>query len=241
MNLKEQGLNAVNSFRGEATSEASRLVYNGSATLFSNVIKTELEPNKYILTDLGSHRGEFLEDLLNLLPEYTFETIAVDVNSCDLKENKADKKFISDLSKLDMNDKSVDATIIRYALSWNDLENQKNIIKEIKRITKKIAIIQHQGANSEHPEELWNASRQLFSGTVPKLKRDKFFFSTPKQVEEFMNELEITFEKVQEEEVKGLSDLLIEKYDLSEEDSHNTKDILKNSDYVVKSAWVLRF
>lgn len=241
MNLKEQGLNAEAVFHGKVISEASRSVYGESVSLFSKIIHSELRAGEYSLADLGSHKGELLDDLLKVLPEYTFKTIAIDVNADDLKSNNANQKIVSDLSRLQLADKSVDVVIARYALAWNDLENQEDILREIKRVTKKIAIVQHQGAKSENPEELQSASKHLFDGIIPQLKRDKFFFSTPEQIEGIMRGLEINFEKIEEEYVKGLASLLIEKYNLSEDHAFKVKEILKNSDYVIKATWILRF
>lgn len=162
MNPKEQGVNAENIFHGEATSEVARLVYKESTPLFSKAISQNLEPGEYILADLGSHKGEFLQDLKANLTQYKFKTIAVDVNKDNLESNDADHKIISNIAEIDLADKSVDITIVRYALAWNSIEDQKKILREIERITRHIAVIQHQGANSEQPLGLQKASKELF-------------------------------------------------------------------------------
>ena len=241
LNIKEQGVNAETVFHGEALSEAGRLIYKESAPIFAQAIRSNLKAGEYVLADLGSSKGEFLEDFLSLLPEYTFNTIAVDVNVRDLEVNIAHEKVLSNISQLALANKSIDVTLARYALAWNDLETQKEILKEIKRTTKHLAIIQHQGANSVHAEGLQARSRQLFGGIVPQLQRDKFFFSTPEQLEHFMKELDISFERIQERDVPGLSNLFIEKYNLSEVDAHNTQAILSGADYVTQAAWILKF
>jgi ubiquinone/menaquinone biosynthesis C-methylase UbiE len=241
MNIKEQGISADTIFHGEVTLEAVRLVYKESASLFSSLIRECLPQGNYEMADLGSHKGGFLKDLTELLPEYKFHTIAVDVNEDDLKVNIADQKIQSSLLQLSIENKSIDVTLARYVIAWNTLEQQKEILKEISRITKRIAIIQHQGANSNNPTELQNASIELFNGVVPLLKRENFFFSTSAQLEEYMRELNIKFKNVQHQNVKGLSDILIEKYKLSENDIQKVKQILKNSDYVDQTTWVLEF
>jgi len=241
MNQKEQGINAEKIFHGENESEAVRLMYRESVGLFSNVIKSKLVPGSYNLADLGSHRGEFLNDLTSLLPEYNFKTIAVDVNEDDLVLNIATEKVISDLTKILISDKSVEVTIARYALAWNNLENQKKILDEIKRITSKIAVIQHQGANPEIPEGLQNSSKLLFGGVIPQLKRENFFFSNPRELEKYMKDIGLNYEILQDRNVPGLSDIFIEKYKLSPEESKKVKDILDGNDYVRQTTWILKF
>lgn len=241
MNLKDQGENSHTIFHGNTESEASRLMYRGSALLFSEIIRSNLKNNEYTLADLGSSKGEFLNDLIKHLPEYNLKTIAIDINEDDIKINNADKKIVTNLTNIPLDDKSVDITTARYVLSWNNIADQKKIIEEIKRITKHIAIIQHQGANTNHPNSLQESSKILFNGIIPQLKRDNFFFSTSTQIEDFMNGLNISFKKIQERDVEGLSNIFIEKYNLSEIDTKQVKEILRNSDYITQSTWVLNF
>lgn len=243
MNIKEQGEYSEVMFRGENSSRAAELVYSESVKLFSDAIIATLPEGRYSIADLGSSKGEFFKNLLNseTLTNFTFDTIAVDVNEDDISANSAESRIVSDLQSLSLADKSVDIILARYALAWNNLEGQRKILEEIKRVTKGIAIIQHQGANSENPEGLQDASLQLFSGIIPTLKRDAFYFSSAEQLEEIMKELNISFERIQNRDVDGLSSIFIDKYDLSEEDAQTTVDCLKGSDYVTQTAWILRF
>jgi hypothetical protein len=243
MNLKEQGLNASDLFVGHSSSKPTELLYKESSSLFAELIKSrEFVPEKeYVLADLGSHRGDFLKEVLSLMPEYHFKTLAIDINADDLEQNIADEKMVSDLNVLKLENKSIDITFARYVLAWNNLEKQKEILLEIKRITKGLAIIQHQGAKESGGEILQAASKVLFSGAVPELKREDFFFSTVSQIEEALNKLDISYEKVQDRNVEGLSALLIEKYSLSEDNANLVKDILKECDYVTQVCWVLTF
>jgi hypothetical protein len=241
MKSKDQGVNAESVFHGESKTEASSLIYKESAPFLSGIISKNLLIGNYKLADLGSHKGEFLQDLVRLLPYYNFDTLAVDINQNDLELNPANKKLLSDLSALDIPNKSIDVTIARYALAWNLIEAQRQILAEIKRTTTKIAIIQHQGSKNEYPNKLQNASENLFGGVVPVLKRDVFCFSTSEQIEIFMKELGINFERLQDREVKGLSDIFVEKYSLSEEDALKVKSILSESDYVRQTTWILKF
>lgn len=243
MNIKEQGEYSEVMFSGEITSDAAELIYSQSVQLFSEAILASLPQGEYSIADLGSSKGEFFTKLLDSenLKGYKFHTIAIDVNEDDIKQNNAESNIVSDLQSLSLADKSVDIILSRYALAWNNLEGQRKILEEIKRVTKGIAIIQHQGANSEHPEGLQDASLQLFSGIIPALKRDEFYFSTAEQLEVMMKELGINFERIQNRDVDGLSSIFIDKYDLSEEDAQTTVDCLRGSDYVTQTTWILKF
>jgi ubiquinone/menaquinone biosynthesis C-methylase UbiE len=239
---KIQGMLAEKLFHGISNNKTIKLVYGESANLFSDVIKKEYKNNKkYNLLDLGSHKGEFLQDLLTKLPEYDFNTTAVEFNNFDLEQNIADNKILSDVKKIPTEDKKFDITISRYVLAWNSLDNQRKIISEMKRLTKGIVILQHQGADNDNPEELQNSSRELFSGVVPTLKRDEFYFSTEKELENILKEDNIKYKIIQDRKIEGLAELLIEKYSLSEEDSIKVKNILEDSNYIVQSTFILDF
>lgn len=140
-----------------------------------------------------------------------------------------------------MEDKSVDVSVMRYALAWNIYEKQREVLSEVKRITKKIAVIQHQGADSLNPVELQDASSKLFDGRVGNLKREGFYFSTSSEVEEMMGNLDIKYVKVDERKIPGLSTLLALKYNLSDEDQKRVVEILGECDYVVSTTWILKF
>lgn len=244
MNPKEQGDNSLKMFRGESISSAAFSIYSESAPLFAGVITKYMQTiggGEHFIADLGSHKGAFLQDLLSRFPQYKFHSIAIDVNGDDLSENPAEIKINSDLTNINLPDKSVDIVVCRYVLAWNDLESQNKIISEIKRVGRGIGIIQHQGAESENPGPLQNASKDLFSGVVSKLKRENFFFSTPDQIENLLLSQGVEFECIQDRKVPGLSELLIEKYELSGEDAENVKRILRDSDYVNQTTWILKF
>ncbi|MEI8339102.1 MAG: methyltransferase domain-containing protein [bacterium] len=241
MNQKDQGANADILFHGEGSTEAIKLIYKESAQFLTNKLKEKLNPGEYTLADLGSHKGAFLTDFISLLPDYNFITTAIDVNGDDLKDNQAMKKIISNLKNIPVSDKAFDVVIARYSIAWNTFEDQNKILTEIKRITKKIAIIQHQGADSDNPIPLQTASEKLFSGIIPKLKRNEFFFSTPKHIEGFMQELDLNFEKIQDRKVEGLSGVLAERFKLTDVEALETKKILEGSDYITQSAWIINF
>ncbi len=241
MLAKIQGILAEKLFHGFSGNQTIKLVYGESSELFAKIIQKEFIKGIYSLLDIGSHKGEFLQDLLENLGEYNFDTTAVEINDFDLSQNIAKNKVLSDVKKIPLDDKNFDITVSRYVLAWNSLENQKKIISEIKRLTKGVAIIQHQGADKDNPEELQKSSSELFSGIVKPLRREEFYFSTESEIENILKEEDVKYEIIQSRKVEGLAELLIEKYSLSDDEAEKTKEILKNSNYIVQSTFVLDF
>lgn len=238
---KIQGIFAEKLFHGLSGNKTIKLVYGESADLFSKIITNTFKRGQYSLLDLGSHRGEFLDDVIKKLPEFTFSTTAIDINEEDIKINSAQNKITGAITNLPFDDKSFDITLARYCLAWNNVDDQIKILNEIKRVTKDIAIIQHQGADKNNPVPLQKASKALFSGSVDLLKRDDFYFSTTNEIKQWLDNTGIKYEVVQERKVEGLSGLLIEKYSLDESNKKITKDILQDCDYILQSTFVLDF
>ncbi len=236
-----QGDKASQMFRGKGQSSAAQLFYAESADLFADAIKKNLKPGKYSLVDLGGHKGEFLGEVLAKLSEYDFDSLVIDVVDGVDAGLKA-KKIKGDIRNTGLTDKSVDIVIMRYVLSWNLFEDQKSVLEEISRICRGICVIQHQGANNENPKLLQTASAKIFSGSIiPRLKRDKGFFTESGQVEKWLNELGIDYEKIQERTVETLSETFIEKFALTSEEARNLKETLSGCDYINQSAFVLNF
>lgn len=238
MDKKFQGTGSRSMFHGETENKTIKKVYGESAQIFSNTLKDNLEAGEYSLIDLGSHKGEFLHDFLKTCPSsLNFETTAVDVNEDDLKENLADNKFLADLTNLPFKDKAFDVTFARYAIAWNSIADQEKILDEIVRITKKIAIIQHQGASSRQPQKLQKSSNELFSGVVPVLKREKFCFTSSREIKSILNKIGVRYKIIQNRKVKNLSELLIEKYQLPVSEAEVVKKILRGTDYIYQTTF----
>lgn len=87
-----------------------------------------------------------------------------------------EKKNTADLTKIPLEDNGVDIGMARYVLVWNDSEKQQAILKEISRIIKNFAIIQHAGADNENPDDWRKNTNELLSGIIPKIKRSGHFF-----------------------------------------------------------------
>ncbi|HLD38358.1 hypothetical protein A2996_02190 [Candidatus Campbellbacteria bacterium RIFCSPLOWO2_01_FULL_34_15] len=238
---KIQGAFSEKLFHGFSTNKTIKLIYGESSKLFSDIIKNEFKKGKYTLLDIGSHKGELLRDLMLNLTEYDFNTTAIDLDNLDLNKNIADYKIISDAKQIPLENKKFDITISRYVLAWNSLEDQIKIISEIKRLTKGIAIIQHQGADKKNPDELQISSHKLFSGIVELLERKDFYFSTEAEIEGILKKENIKYKIIQSRKINGLAELLIEKYSLQDNDAKKTKETLKNSDYIIQSTFILDF
>jgi SAM-dependent methyltransferase len=190
---------------------------------------------------MGGHKGEFLKELLDELPEYHFDPIIIDVVEGIDPDLKA-KKIIGDIKSTNFPDKSFDLIIVRYVLAWNRMENQKPILKEISRLCRGICIIQHQGADSADPLPLQNASAKIFSGEViPRMKRDEGFFTESRLIEQWMKELEINYSKIMERRIETLSETFIEKFGLDQSESELIIKTFANCDYINQSTFLLDF
>ncbi len=238
--MNDQGTNSIQAFHGKGKANAIKLFYGDSASLFAKLIRNNLKAGKYTLVDLGGHKGEVLGDMLPLLPEYEFDAVVIDkVQGMD--EGVKARKIVGDIINNEIPDKSVDVVLMRYVLPWDSYDNQKLIIKEVQRICRGFAIIQHQGAMSKDPKPLQNASLKLWSGRVEALKRDFGFFTEAKQVEAWMTELSINFEKLDQKYIETLSEMFIEKFNLNDTDAQTTKDILSGCDGIEITTWLLKF
>lgn len=238
------GEKASNIFKGESNdSLAMNKLYNESTEYFSNIIKDKLS-NKdkiYKLADFGSFRGELLGNILDKLPDYKFSTTAVDINEDALKENlSAQEKIVATLDKIPLEDKSMDIIICRYALQWNNIEEQQKILKEIARITKGFAIIQYAGPDNNNPDKWREKIDDLLTGKeISKLRRAGYYFSSRNEIEGWMKENKINFERLMERKVKNVSDVFIKKYNLNDNESLKTKEILGDKNYIIQTTWLI--
>ena len=191
---------------------------------------------------MGSFQGELLKNIVGLLPEYDFEKIAVDINEKALRKNKiADSTLVSNLNSLPIENKSVDLTLTRYTLHWNEWETQEKIISEIKRVTKKFAIVQIAGCTKKDEQDYWAQMKKLFSGEIPILKRKHSFWCSDETLEEEFRKQKINFKKVEELRIPQVSENIIFKYSLKENEARRVREILGKKDYVIRITYVLFF
>jgi len=239
----EQGENSSKVFSGEMNkSETTKELYGQSAEFFANIIREKLTPDReYKLADLGCYGGELLQNILDFLPEYQFNTIGIDCEKNLANNKSAEEKIVADLEQIPLADKSVDVAISRYTLAWNNAEKQKEILKETSRIVHDFAIIQHAGADGEN-SDAWRAKfDDLFDGNeVPSCKRVGYYFSSREEIEKWMNENKIEFKRIAERRVEAVSNVFIERWALNETDSEKTRHVLSDKDYIIQTTWLIK-
>lgn len=240
----EMGENTSKVFSGEGTSLAVKEMYAESAPFFAELIKNNLSEREepYSLLDIGTSRGEFLKEIIDRLPGYHFNTFGTDINEKALQENKTvENKIISNLASLPFEDNSMDVGTMRYILSWNTPEQQAQILKEVNRVMKRFTIVQHGGAPRENADAWRDRVSDFLGGNeIPKVKRTGYYFASVDEIEEWMTECGINFEKVNERLVQNMSDIFIERHNLPEEEGRKAKEILANQDYIIQATWLLK-
>ncbi len=240
----EMGKNSSRVFSGEAFLPTNNQVYRESAGLISEIIKSNLiERKSYTLLDLGSASGELVENIIKLLPDFSFKITAVDVSKAALDQNKVSAvKITADLTNIPIESDKFDISIMRYVLQWNPLDDQEKIIKEVLRLTNGIAIIQHVGpdhANRIHWRQI--ASEMFNHKNLPKLHRNFYFFSSAEEVEAIYIKNNISFKRIQNRTIESFSDIFIERFNLNEHETILLKKILEGQDHIEQALWLLDF
>ncbi len=240
--VPQMGKGAPFAFGAKSSLKAIQDGYAGTAGFFAHEIISRLPNNKkYSLLDVGTSRGELLNELLVCLADYQFNTIGVDLDPVVLEENKiAGKKIIASATSLPFKDKSIDVLIARYIIQWNSPEEQKKILTEIRRVVNNFALIEHAGASDKNPDKWREMSNHLFSGVeIPKLKRVGHYFYSQSELENIMKELGVNFERINERRVDNYSDVFAVRYNLSKEEIQLTKEILGDYDYFIQTDWII--
>lgn len=238
---QNMGENTSRIFSGKGASKAAKETYAETQKIFANEIRKQLTPNKeYTIADLGSFRGELLGQLSKELSEYRFKTIAVDINKSALEGNPASVKILADAGRLPFEDKSIDVEVARFLLQWNSWKNQQNILREIVRTTKQFAIVEHAGSANEDSDEWRKRIASLFNGIkIPKLKRSGYFFSSREEIERFMRQSGIYFERIREKVITNVTDIYTERYNLNPTENTMAKEILGDKDFFVQTDWII--
>ncbi len=241
LETQEMGKNTSKVFSGQAESKASQEAYNETPILFSNEIKKRLPSNReYSMADIGSFKGELVNKLLEFIPEYNINTIAVDINQEALSKNNLNKKIIASAENMPFEDNSINIEIVRFVLQWNSFERQKRIIREIARTTKNFALVEHGGCDNHNPDTWRQKMDMLLDGKeIPKLKRGEHFFSSRDEIEEIMRNENIKFERIKEKTINDIADIYTERYGLNEDENKKAKDILGNSNFFIQTDWII--
>jgi len=240
--IPDMGAKTSDVFAGKGESETNREVYGETAKLFADQIRQRLPVRKepYTIADIGSFQGELMNNIIQLLPEYKFDTIAIDINEEALFKNTAVKKIVAKAEDLPFKDGSVDVAIMRYVLQWNNAEKQQEILKEIVRTIKNFALIEHVGADTFETEKWRKRLDDLFDGQeVPKMKRGEHFFSSEDEVEKWMQQSNIAFDKLKDKRIENGMDVYIERYGLDEEDAKKSREIMGDKNYFIQTDWVI--
>jgi ubiquinone/menaquinone biosynthesis C-methylase UbiE len=239
--VQNMGENTSKVFSGEAKTKAAQEAYNESPEVFSEEIKKRLPPDKeYTIADIGSFKGELLDKLLEMVPNYKFRTIAIDVNQDALNKNSLQGKIVANADSLPFENGSIDIEVVRFLLQWNYWERQKQIIREIARTVKEFALVEHGGADNENSNEWREKMDRLFKGVeVPKLKRGEHFFSSRDEIEQMMRDEGIKFERIRERIIEDIAEIYSERFGLNEQESAKTKEILADKNFFVQTDWII--
>jgi ubiquinone/menaquinone biosynthesis C-methylase UbiE len=239
----DMGSNTSKVFSGETLSQTNIEMYGQTAEFFAGEIRERLplRDEPYTVIDVGAFQGELLADILEKLPEYHFKTIAVDINEQALRKNMASEdKIVAHAEALPFADKSIDIAIVRYLLQWNDAEKQKQILKELSRTIKEFALVEHVGSDIVDTDEWRNRMDKLLDGSeVPKLKRAEYFLSSRDEIEEWMQQNGIKFERLKDRIIQNVADAFIERFALDNEDADKTKQVLGDKNQIRQTDWIV--
>jgi len=241
--VQEQGEKASEMFSGVSLKESVKSLYSESADLFAGILKSRLDANggPYRLLDMGSFKGDLIggiKNRLNGIPK--LDITGVDINAEALNQNDfVDHKVVSDVARMPFIDGDFDVAVARYVLPWNELKNQKVIIHEIARVINKFGVIQHAGADNLDTEKWQKVFHSIFDGSIEKLRRQVYYFASANELEEFMEEMGIKFERSQHRRIDSVSDVFIDKYGLNENESKRVIDALGDSNYIYQTTWII--
>jgi ubiquinone/menaquinone biosynthesis C-methylase UbiE len=240
-NIRPQDMGRATSkvFSGRTESETTRKMYAETPTFFAEKIRNLLDAREpYVFADVGAASGEMMTNLRKLLPEYSLKVIAVDIDAGSLDRNIADEKLVANAEELPF--ESVDVIVMRYVLQWNNLERQKKILNELTRSIRKFALVEHIGADSNDSDEWRKYIDELFRGKdVPQLKREDYFLSSSAEIEKWMSEQGIRFERLRERRIDDAANAFIERWKLDERDAVETRRILGEKNYLQQTDWII--
>lgn len=241
---KIQGVDTSRVFSGKSTHPAMMQIYGESDSYFAQIIRQRLPvtEEQYHMGDFGSFKGELLHNVCKNLQcaGYTIKTTALDRSETALQNNPAHEKIVTSLTRTPLDNGSFDMSICRYALAWNSLEEQGNILSELSRVNKHFAIVQHVGADVQDSEAWRERINYLLSGKdIPRLNRENHYFSSLEEIEDLMRQRDIRFERLEEKRIEKVSQVFIERYSLNQQESELAKKIMADKDYIVRSTWLI--
>lgn len=238
-----QGDGATEIFSGESKNTVVEKMYGESAPYFAEIIRNFLVARElsYEILDIGTFRGELLSKVITELGEqYRFNKTGIDLEKDALVgNNNLDEKILGDAADMPFSDKAFDVVLCRYVLQWNNVDRQKQIISELQRVNRGFVIIQHAGSGDEDADEWKEKIHELVFGGVPKVSRAQGYFSSPSEIERWMEELNISFKRLQYRRLDGLSSVFAEKYKLTKEEENKVSEILGDKNYIYQTTWIV--
>jgi ubiquinone/menaquinone biosynthesis C-methylase UbiE len=241
--VPDMGDNTSRVFAGETQSNANIEMYQQTAEFFADEIKKRLPVRdaSYTMIDVGSFQGELLANIIEKLSEYHFETTAIDINQQALRKNfSSDSRVVAHAEALPFDNQSVDIAIVRYVLQWNSAEKQKQILMELARTVKEFALVEHLGSDVIDAEEWRGRMSKLFDGSeIAKLKRVDYFLSSRDEIEEWMQQNGIKFERLKDRVIENVADAFIERFSLNSDEAEKTKQILGDKNYIRQTDWIV--
>ena len=238
---QNQGESTSVVFAGKGRSPASRRIYAESAQLFATLIAECLacDERPYVLADIGSYKGELLAEVLGYLPRHRFSTVAVDINADAMRDNPADRRIVADAAGTGLSDKVADVAICRYVLQWNMPDKQRQILRELERISKHAVILQHFGSDVGAHEHRTRIDTVLSGTKVPQLRREDYYMSTAQEIEAWLAEQGLAFQRRSHIKISHVSDSFVDRYNLTGIDARRVKEALGDYDYIVVTTWIL--
>jgi len=230
-------------FAGHGVSAINRLLYAQTAPLFAEQVRSRLPATAkpYRLLDIGTFKGELLGNILEAMPEYRFQTVGIDIDERALNSNgAAEFRILGSADRIPLGDRSVDLAISRYVLQWNDPERQKEILHEVSRTIRHFSLLTHNGPEAVNAADWRGKQDLLFTGVaIPRLKRHGCFFASPAEIEQWLDELGIPYDRLDSRTLEGVDAMYQERYALDAGEAAQVRSILGDHNYVAHSDWIL--
>jgi len=101
-------------------------------------------------------------------------------------------------------------------------------------------LVEHGGSPGEKTEEWRSRWEKIYDGSeVAKMKRTGHFFSSSDEIEQWMTEQGIKFERIKERRIDKMSSAYEERYNLSEEELGKLREIVGDDDFYILTDWII--
>jgi SAM-dependent methyltransferase len=215
-------------------SEVAKTIYEKRNSLIAKTI-IENFPGKKIIDclELGGGAGALVKDLKNILKDTSLRFTNID-RSEELisKDEYSDNKFVTPIEDIDVSKLGrFDVILIRYVLNYNDLDTQKRIVEQAKKLLTPggIFILHHVGAKDSEHKDLLN---RLFTTDIvsTKLIRSQPYWLTWKEVENILVDKGLEIRVLAQYQLP-IGSLYKERYDLTDAEEEKLHDFLGKYDF----------